>query len=55
MIKNKVIFAKGAEGINELIAKENANGWVVKYIACMGEGGGLTRNSGIYALLEKNG
>ena len=52
---NKVIGAKNLEEINKMIVAENRNGWVVKNIFVCGDGSMLTRSSGIYALLEKQG
>ena len=53
MKQNKIIFSKNLNELNEMIAKENRNGWVVKHLFCFGEGGGLGRFTGFYCLLEK--
>lgn len=52
---NKIIRAKDLNDLNQMIANENKNGWVVKQIFVYGDGTWLTKVSGIYALLEKQG
>ncbi len=55
MKRNKIIVAKRIDELNKMIEIENRNGWVVKHLFCFGDGGGLTKLTGFYCLLEKEG